>query len=382
MSEPHPPENQRLPAGLRAVAAPPATTLMLAALLVLAVLYTLYFARAVLLPIVLAVLLALILMPAVRALKRLLVPRGLGAALVVAVLAGILGALGTLVYEPATLWMEKAPYTLAAVERKLRGIRKSVEDMAKVAEKVEQLASSPANAKKPAPPPPAPAPRLLQRTFSTTMTFLATTGTTLVLLYFLLATSDLLVQRTAELFPARAGRSALPEILHALESRMARYFGTVTLINAGLGIATGFAMHWLGLPNAVLWGAMAFAFNYFPYLGAAASLVVLTFVSALTFEELRQVLLPPAVFFGLTVLEGQFLTPLILGRHLILSPVVILVSMLFWAWLWGVVGALLAVPILVAFKTCCEHIAYLKPLGDWLAGRGAPRSPIELATSP
>ena len=88
---------------------------------------------------------------------------------------------------------------------------------------------------------------------------------------------------------------------------MARYFGTVTLINAGLGIATGIAMYWLGMPNPVLWGAMAFAFNYFPYLGAAASLAVLTVVAALTFDELRQVLAVPAVFFTFTVIEGQFL---------------------------------------------------------------------------
>src|SRR4030095_16303847 len=119
----------------------------------------------------------------------------------------------------------------------------------------------------------------------------------------------------------------------------------------------------------------SFAFNYFPYLGAAASLAVLTAVAALTFDELREVLAVPAVFFTFTVVEGQFLSPLIIGRHLILNPVVILLSMLFWAWLWGVVGALLAVPILVGIRIFCEHNERLKAVGEWLGGRiDAPHS--------
>ena len=383
MSQLHPPDGQGFPARLRIIAGDTiAPTMLLAALLVLAVLYTLYFARAVLLPIVLAVLLALILMPAVRALKRLHVPRGAGAAIVVAALVASLGGLIAAIYDPAMQWIEKAPSTLLEVESKLRGIKKSVEGMAKVAEKVEQLANpSPAVTAKPQPVAPPAQSSLLQRTFSTTLTFLITTGTTLVLLYFLLATSDVLLEKTLHVMPTRAHEKRLLEITRAIESQLARYFGTVTLINAGLGIATGLAMYWLDMPNPVLWGAMAFAFNYFPYLGAGASLVVLTIVSALTFDELRDVLLAPAVFFSFTIVEGQFLSPLIIGRHLTLSPIVILISMLFWAWLWGVVGALLAVPILVGFKICCEHVESMKPIGIWIAGRNPEPPAGQLATN-
>jgi predicted PurR-regulated permease PerM len=202
----------------------------------------------------------------------------------------------------------------------------------------------------------------------------------LVLLFFLLATGDVLLQKTVRVMPTRADKARVVEIVRQIESQMARYFGTVTLINAGLGIATGIAMYALGMPNPVLWGAMAFAFNYCPYLGAAASLVVLTVVAALTFDGLKEVLAVPAVFFAFTVIEGQLLSPLILGRNLILNPVVILLSMLFWAWLWGVVGALLAVPILVGFKIFCEHDERLKPLGEWLGGRRDSPPSGELAT--
>ncbi|HKA45993.1 MAG TPA: AI-2E family transporter [Burkholderiales bacterium] len=357
-----------------------ATTLLLV-LTVLAVLYTLYFARAVLLPIVMAILLALILTPAVRALRRLHIPRGLGAALVVAMLVACLGGIVGWIYDPAAQWIEKAPSTIAEMELKLRGVKKRVEEMAKVAEKVEQLAA-PATAAKPRPVPAPAQGSLMQRTFSTTLTFLVTTGTTLVLLYFLLATSDLLMQKTLQVMSTREDRKRVVQIAREIESRMARYFGTVTLINAGLGIATGLAMFWLDMPNPVLWGVMAFAFNYFPYLGASASLIVLTVVAALTFDELRQVLLVPAVFFTFSVIEGQFLAPYIVGRHLVLNPVVVLLSMLFWAWLWGVVGALLAVPILVAFKIFCEHNDTLKPVGELLAGKAVRPQPAQLAPSP
>jgi len=357
-------------------------TTMLAALLVLAVLYTLYFARDFLLPIVLAFLFAVILMPAVRGLKRLRVPRALAAALVTFALAASLGGLLAWIYDPAQEWIQKAPYTLSEVESKLRNIKKSVEGMAKVAEKVEQLATpAPKPGAKPQPAPAAaPAqPSLLHKTFSTTLAVLVFVGTMLVLLFFLLATGDTLLQKTVQVMPTRADKKRVIGMAREIESQIARYFGTVTLINAGLGIVTGIAMYWLDMPNPVLWGAMAFAFNYFPYLGAAASLVVLTVVAALTFVQLPDVLAVPAVFFTFTVIEGQFLSPLILGRNLILNPVVILLSMLFWAWLWGVAGALLAVPILVAIRIFCEHNERFKPLGEWLGGRSEAADPGELA---
>ncbi len=384
MSEQHPPAEEYPSGQLRRFAGEKSTpSLLLAGLLVLAILYTLYFARPVLLPVVLAMLLALILMPAVRALVRLHIPRTLGAALVVSALAGIVVWLISSIYEPATQWIEKAPSTLSDVERKMRGIRKSVDDVAKVAQKVEQLASpaAPTTSASTKPQPThAPAmPSLLHRTFSTTLTFLGTTGMTLVLLFFMLATGDMLLQKTVRMMPTYADKKRVVEIARQVESRVARYLGTVTLINAGLGLATGFAMYGLGMPNPVLWGVMVFFFNYFPYIGAAASLAILTVVAMLTFDQLSDILAVPAVFFTLTVIEGQILAPLIIGRHLILNPIVVLLSMLFWAWLWGVVGALVAVPILVAFKTFCEHHEALKPLSEWLGGKSAEPPATQLA---
>jgi predicted PurR-regulated permease PerM len=307
-------------------------------------------------------------------------PRALGAALVVGALSACLVGLVGWIYDPAAQWIEKAPATIAELEHKLRGIKKSVEGVAKVAEKVQQLAN-PAPAPPKAQPAPAPAPAsLLRRTFSTTLTFLVTTGTTFVLLYFLLATSDLLMQKIVRVMPTLAEKERVAGIAREVEARIASYFGTITLINAGLGVATGLAMYWLGMPNPVLWGVMVFALNYFPYVGAATGLVVLTMVAALTFEELRDVMLVPLVFFTFTVLEGQFVTPLVVGRNLILNPVAILFSMLFWVWLWGVLGALLAVPILLAVKVFCEHHESLRPLDELICGRTSEAGTAPLST--
>ena len=319
MSEQDPLADLHFPEQLRKIAGEKLSSFLLAGLLILAVLYTLYFARAVLLPIVLASLLALISCRPCALLKRLHVPRGLGAALVVVALAGSLVGLGGWIYDPPRN-DRQGPSTLAEVERKLRGVRKSVDSVAKVAEKVEQL-TNPATSAKPQPPPVSAQPSLLSRTFSTTLTFLVTAGTTLVLLYFLLATGDMLMQKTVRLMPTFADKKRVVEIVRKIESRMASYLGTVTLINAGLGVATGLATYWLGMPNPVLWGVMAFALNFFPYIGAATSLSILTIVAALTFDELRDVLIVPAVFFTFAVIEGQFLAPLIIGRSLILNPV-------------------------------------------------------------
>lgn len=383
MSEQLPPPGD-YPSGLLKLAEEKQTpSVLLAGLLVLAILYTLYFARPVMLPVVLAILLALILMPAVRALHWLHIPRALGAAVVVMALVGILFGLISWIYDPATQWIEKAPYTLSELERKMRGIRKSVDEVAKVAEKVEQLATTattaPAPAAKPQPGPAPGTPSLLQRTFTTTITFLVTTLMILVLLYFLLAMGDMLLQKAVEAMPTFGDKKRVVEITRKVESRVATYLGTVTMINAGLGVATGFAMYWLGMPNPVLWGVMVFFLNFFPYIGAATSLAILTVVAMLTFDELNEVLLVPGVFFTLTVIEGQILAPMIIGRNLILNPVAVLLSMLFWGWLWGVAGALLAVPILVAFQSFCEHTDSLQALGEFLAGRSTEPRAVQLA---
>jgi predicted PurR-regulated permease PerM len=334
-------------------------------LFVLAVFYTAYFARDVLLPIVLAALLTLVLTPVTRLLVAVRIPKPLGAALVVGGLLGAVIAGASLIFEPASEWMARAPAMIAQIEAKVRTFKHSVEKVSKAAEKVEKLAT-PEGAAKPKPTP-APRPSHTSRIIGGAQQVLLVAAPTVVLLYFLLATGDLFLRKLVKILPKLSDKKRAVTVAHTVQDEMAVYLFTITCINAGLGIATGIAMYFLGMPNPVLWAVMAALFNYVPYLGALLSLTVLTTVAAITFEGLAETLAVPASFFALTFLEGQILTPYITGRRLTLNPVVIFLSMLLWGWLWGVVGMLIAVPIAMIVRIVCEHVEWLKPFGEFLS---------------
>jgi predicted PurR-regulated permease PerM len=134
-------------------------------------------------------------------------------------------------------------------------------------------------------------------------------------------------------------------------------------------VATALLMHLLGMPNPLLWGVMVALFNFIPYVGAAVSGIVLTVVAFVTFSDLNDIMLVPLLYFSLETIEGQFITPYLTGRSLTLNPVMIFVSMLLWAWLWGVLGALMAVPILMTLKIFCDHIDSLQGVGEFVSGK-------------
>jgi predicted PurR-regulated permease PerM len=345
----------------------PAIAFALQGLLVLAALYTAYFAQAILRPIAFAVLLALLLTPAVRAMKRWRLPEPLGAAVLVLGLAAAFASGAYLLFDPAKQWLENAPRTLRQAEYKLRGIRKSMQEMSKAAAHVEEITKMEPG-KAAAPKIVVSEPRLVSRVLSGMHNVLPAAGATIVLLYFLLASGDMFLRKLVRTMPDPRRKRRAVQISRAIQSNLGRYLITVSLINAGLGAATGALMHLLGMPNPLLWGVLVAVLNFMPYIGAAISMIVLTTVAFLSFEHLGQVFAVPALFLALSVLEGQILTPLATGRRLMLNPVAIFVAMFLWGWLWGVLGALMAVPILMVLKVLCDHIDSLAPLGEFLAG--------------
>jgi predicted PurR-regulated permease PerM len=340
-------------------------------LFILALFYTFYFARSFLLPIVLAILLSLILYPAVRALKRIAIPEAAGAAIVVLTLAGVLGTALYQLFEPASEWIGKMPRITEQVERKLWNVRKSMEEVSKAAQKVEALTNVGS----------APAPRqsqvvsvssepnLMSRIMTGTQAMLISAGATLVLLFFLLASGDLFMRKLVRVLPTLTDKKKAVNVARTIQTAMAQYLFTITCINIGLGCATAILMHLLGMPNPLLWGVMVALFNFVPYVGAAVSGIVLTIVAFVTFSDLHDILLVPLLYFSLETIEGQFITPYLTGKSLTLNPVMIFVSMLLWAWLWGVVGALMAVPILMTLKIFCDHIDSLRGVGEFVSGK-------------
>jgi predicted PurR-regulated permease PerM len=340
-------------------------------LFILALFYTFYFARSLLLPIVLALLLSLILSPAVRALKRMYVPEPLGAAMVVAGLSALLVWGLVQLFEPATDWLAKAPKIAEQVERKLSTLRKSVEQVTSAAAQVEALTTVEADEKR-SPQVIAKRPSLLSRVLTGTQSVVIAAGATVVLLFFILASGDLFMRKLVRVLPTFEDKKTAVSVARTIQSAIARYLFTITCINVGLGVATGIALHFIGMPNPILWGVMVAVFNYVPYIGPAVSGTVLTVVAFLSFEHMNDVLLVPAVYFALETIEGHFITPILTGRSLTLNPVMIFLSMLLWGWIWGVVGALMAVPILMTLKIFCDHVESLHGLGEFLTGKSKP----------
>jgi predicted PurR-regulated permease PerM len=207
---------------------------------------------------------------------------------------------------------------------------------------------------------------LLQILFSQTPGFLAKAVVLGVLCYFLLAHGELFIRKTVKLVPTFQDKRRVVEIAREIETSISRYLTSVTLLNLGLGTCVGVAAALLGLPNPIMWGGAAFLLNYIPFIGSACGIVLIGIASFMQFENFWYAILAPAAYLCLNSLESNFVTPHVLGRWMTLNPVAIIVSFLFWGWLWGVGGVLLAVPILAATKIFCDHIAELAFLGEYL----------------
>lgn len=326
--------------------------------------WAMQLARPVLLPIVLAVLIAIALAPLVRLLAMLRLPAPAGAALVVALFAGGIGFGVYALSEPALDWVERAPQTMRELELRLRSVKASMAEARAAAESVEKMASVDGAAK--APEVAVKEPSIATRAVAMARVFVLRALTVLLLVYFILGFGGAFYRRLLGIPEGLRSKLRVVQISTEIEREVSNYLLTVSIINVGLGVATAMAMAILGMPNPVLWGVMATVLNFVPYLGSAVTLVVLTIVALLTFESVSQALLVPVLFLALATLEGQFVTPIIVGRRMSLNPLVIVLALLVGDWMWGVVGLLIAVPVLAVLKILCSHDERMAPFAEVL----------------
>jgi len=335
------------------------------ALVALATLYGVYFARELLLPITAAYFLKLVLTPLVRWLRRRGVPEGLGAALVLGATVATAGLSAYQLIEPANEWFARAPKILRQASAELRVWKKPVENLTRAANQVEAMTEvSPGNG---TPPVEVRGPSLASLLFESTSNFVATALATLVLLYLLLASGDLFLRKAITILPRLEDKVAAVDLSRELEQNISSYLLTVSLINLGLGVVVGVCMHWLEMPNPYLWGMMVAILNFVPYLGPLASIFILTVAAYVTFDDLGRALLVGGVYFGVNGLESYFVTPAILGRRMSMNPVAIFIAMMFFGWAWGIYGLLLAVPILAMIKQLCEHVEPLNAVSELIS---------------
>jgi predicted PurR-regulated permease PerM len=209
-------------------------------------------------------------------------------------------------------------------------------------------------------------PSIIEIALSNAPTFLALIIVVHVLAFFLLLYGAPLLKKLVDMIPGVSEKQNVVEIAAEIEQTAARYFTSVTLINAGLGVSVWIAVGLLGLPHPILWGVAAFLLHYIPFVGATGGIIAMTLVSLIHFDSVWYAFLPPIAYLLCAAVEGNLATPLFLGRWLILNPIAIILSFLLWSYLWGVAGTLLAVPILATFKIFCDRIDPLKRLGSFL----------------
>ena len=341
----------------------------------LLVLQALTYGRSFLMPVVLAILLTLVFSPLRRFLGKLKIPPGFAAFLIVgALISTLVVGLFTLT-TPVAQWVEDAPRIGREIEYKLRDLRGAAEGLTEAAEQMNDLADGDAEvAVNREDPEVVVVDQEPNRGLSFAMAtpgILAQVVLTLVLLFFLLSSGDMFYEKIVHVMPTFKDKRRAVRIVHDIERKLSRYLFTITLINAGLGVAIGFAMWWYGMPNPILFGMVGFLFNFIPYLGALMGVLLAAGVALVSLDQAWDAAVVGATYLLLTSLEGQFITPYFVGRSLRLNTVMVFLSVMLWAWLWSVVGMLVATPLLVTIRTLCEHIPSLSPVGDFLSARGA-----------
>jgi predicted PurR-regulated permease PerM len=350
-------DNLPIPSDVKAV--------FLGGIFVLAVLAGCYVAAEIVLPIVLAFVLSLVLQPAMRQFERLYLPRGIAALLMIAVLFGTLAGLGTVLSGPAASWAQKLPSGIPKLQERLSFLSRPIAAVEKFADQAQGLTQGDQpKAVAVAVQGPGLSDRLLTGTRSLASGFLET----VLVLFFLLVSGDIFLRRLVEILPRFKNKRQAVDIFQQIERDVSAYLFTITIMNLVVGVATGAVMGFCGAGDPLLWGTIAFLLNYIPILGPMIGVVVFLLVGLLTIDVLWLALLPAGLYLAIHLAEGETVTPMLLARRFTINPVLVILALVFWYWMWGVPGAVLATPMLAITKIICDRTRPLTAFGHFMEG--------------
>jgi predicted PurR-regulated permease PerM len=339
-------------------------TIFLGGLFVLGVLAAAYAAGEVVFPLVFALTLNLMLQPALRRFERLGIPRMLAALLLILALLAIIVGLGTAISGPAGDWAAKLPGGIPRLQERLSFLRAPINTLQHFIRQVDAIGT-------PGAPQGAPAPSegtiLFSALLAGARSFASGLFTTLLFLYFFLVSGHSFLRRLVEVLPSFGSKRQAVEIAQQIEGDISAYLATITVMNALVGVATALVMWLTGVGDPILWGTIAFLLNYAPIIGPSAGVVIFLLAGMLTSDTLWQALLPAALYLCIHLIEGEAATPMLLARRFTLNPVLVIVSLVFWFWMWGIPGAILSVPMLAITKIVCDRIRSLAAFGHFLA---------------
>ncbi len=341
-------------------------------------------ARTFLMPVILAFLLSLTFSPIRRWTGRRGVPDGITSAVIVAALLGLCAGALVGLSGPVSSYAQNAPAIMADVELKLRGLSDIVDQVSDASEEVDKLTGAgPEDGAETVAVAVDSGPGLLTQAALTIPFIMTQLLLTLILLFFLIASGDMFYEKIVAVSPTFRDKRRAIGIVYDIERKISRYFLTITVINAGLGVAVGTAMFLYGMPNPILFGVMAFVLNFIPFVGAIGGVVITAAIGIVTFDQVGTAIIAAVTYFALTSVEGQFVTPYAVGRSLKLNPLAVFMAVAFWGWAWSVVGMIIAVPVLIVVRAFSEKIDGLGGVGVFLSGRSeAVADPPAAAASP
>ena len=323
-----------------------------------------YFGKDIVMPIALGLLITLTLTPPVRWLRKRRLPAGLAAIAVVALVGTTVGTGAWFLSEPTSELVATAPEIGERIKERMRDVESTAGSLSEVGEQIDEIAGADEGTQVVT----IKQPGLVSSATSTLVSGLTSLAVALVLALFMLGSGDLFYEKLVAVMPGLKEKKRALRIVRDVEGNVSRYLFTITLINAALGLAIGTGLALYGMPGAALWGVIAAVMNFLPFVGALIGGGLLAAVSVGHYDALAPALVPPAIYLSCTTIEGNVITPLIVGRRLEINVVAVFLAVAIWGWFWGIAGALMAVPLLVVFKVLCEHVEGLDTWGEFLAG--------------
>ena len=340
-------------------------TIFLGGLFLLAWMAALYVAAEIVRPVIFAVVLKLLLQPLVRLLERIRVPRALGAVAAVLLVLLVFGGTISMLTGPAGAWAGKLPEALPKLKEGLSFLQEPIDSVQRMMKQIDGAAGGAADGAS-APAPALHPSSLIGSVLSGSASATAGLFTTLLILFYLLVSGETFLRRLVEILPRFKDKRSAVELSQQIEQNISAYLLTVTCINALVGVATGCVMWLCGVANPVLWGAVAFVLNFVPIIGPMVGIVIFLLAGVVSLGVSWWALLPVGLYFTIHVIEGEIATPMLLAHRFTINPVAVILALLFWYWMWGVTGAVLAVPLLAMTKIVCDELRPLRVFGHLL----------------
>lgn len=301
----------------------------------------------------------LLLQPGMRLLGRLHIPRSIAALLLILAVFGTFAAIVAAVSAPAKNWAERLPESLPRVEDRLQYFSQPIAKINQFLKKADANHSNLSMSSSVG---------LTETLFRGTQHFASGLFTTILVLFFLLLSGDVFLRRLVEIMPRFKDKRQVVELAQQIEDNVSAYLATITLMNMMVGGATALIMWACGVGDPVFWGVVAFVLNFIPIMGPLFGIGVFLFAGLLAVPSFWEALLPAALYFAVHVVEGETITPMLLARRFTLNPVLVIISLIFWFWMWGVPGAILSVLMLAIVKIVCDGVEPLSSIGHFLEG--------------